>query len=256
MDTPLLNREKTITREVVLNEMSIAIATPCYGNQYTQQYAVSLFRTLPKLLQYGISYMLTSTSQESIISKARNWCAFDFLRSNMTHLLFIDADMEWEAESIMRLMASGKDVIGAAGPRKAIPTSYCANLALDENNMPIIDKQLGIIEVNEIGTGFLLISRKALERMMGQNPDNWYYEPHTNDKIYNFFELLIVDHIFRSEDYSFCYKWKQLGEKIYCDPTIELGHVGFYNYKGKFLDELEKKPDDVASKNTDSNPVT
>lgn len=234
---------------ISVDGMRVAIATPCYGGMLSSTYVQSLAFTIPVMMSHGISFDILQIPNESIISKARNLLVKTFLDGEGTHLWFIDADMGWDPFKVMRLLASGKEIVAAAGPRKQMPLSFATLLS----NPIEICKNTGLVKAVSVGTGCMLISRRALEHMIDNDPDNWYLDYATKDKIPNLFDFQLHKHNFWSEDYTFCNKWRTLGGEVWVDPEFELEHVGQHTFKGALKDILAPmgayfvQPDQMAS---------
>lgn len=232
--------------EVDLSKIGVAIATPCYGNAFTGNYVKSLYDTVPRLLMHGINYNLITVTRDAILPKARNWIANEFLNTKMDYLLMVDSDMGWNGDAVLRLLARQLPFIAAAGPKKKLPMEFCANLIAGDDHIVNCIPELGLLEASEVGTGFLLCHRSVFEEIRAANPDYWFHDPFDKDKkIYRFFEELVEDHVYYSEDYAFCKKWRSIGGKIYVDPHIELEHMGEQLFVGKMVDYLTKKEDVV-----------
>ena len=97
----------------------IFIATPCYGNMLMAPYVSSLLSTTKLLDQKGIGYTTHFMGNESLVQRARNIIAQKFLNSDCTHLLFIDSDIEWNAQAVVDLLDFNKDVSCCVYPKKA-----------------------------------------------------------------------------------------------------------------------------------------
>jgi hypothetical protein len=220
------------TAPVSIHGMRVAISTPCYAGKFDEPYVRSLALTLPRLLGAGINYCLSTVPNESLIGKARNALVHRFLKSECTHLWFIDSDMGWNPDQVLRLFASGKDVVGAAGPRKMEEPSFCALL---EHPLTVCPKT-GMYKATAVGTGCIVIARRVFEHMMDCDPDNWYMDYSTKEKTYNFFDTQVHQRNFWSEDYSFCARWSSLQGEIWVDPMFTLEHVGQKTYKGALAD--------------------
>lgn len=224
---------------VTFENTRIAVATPCYGNTMVSQYTRSMAMTAARFQQLGIDFDLMYLSNEALIGKGRNTLATAFLESNATHLWFVDADMGWDAEAIVRMIAAMKvgdfEIAAAAGPRKATPLSFCVNM----NHEMHREDNTGFIEAMSVGTGFMLIKRSALEKMVAAHGNNYFVDPGTGRIIHNLFECE-TDKLnqFWSEDYTFCNKWRQLGGKIYVDFTTKLEHVGHQVWQGALQEQL------------------
>ena len=178
----------------------------------------------------GMDFSISTLFNESLVTRARNTCvAFMMGNPAATHLMFVDADIEWEASSILKLQSLDKDVIGGAYPKKSLPIDFVVNSLQGEKGE--------VVEVHDIGTGFLMIKREVIQKMFNAYPHLKYkntigLDPKYDDLCYALFDTMIVNDHYLSEDYGFCYLWKQLGGNIYLDKSIVLGHYGSYMFKG------------------------
>ena len=111
----------------ILRKYNVFFATPCYGGMLTDQFFLSMFRMSQVLMQHGINFRITTLRNESLISRARNILTAMFLASDCTHLMFIDSDIEFQPEDILRALAYDKPVIAGAYPKKALPIQYAIN---------------------------------------------------------------------------------------------------------------------------------
>lgn len=232
-----------------LKEKIVFVATPAHGGQFEDAYIHGLVDTIPRFLQAGISFQFRTIANESSIEKARNIMAQEFLESGCTHMLFIDADMGWSGDSVMRLLGHDKDIVAAVGVRKTEgPPTFCVNLQNIKQCM-----ETGTLAVNEVGTGMMLISRTCLEKMMKAYPElRW--RDRASGKVF--------PHLFQftsqltgpkseehprgapelwSEDYTFCQRWRELGGDVWVDPMVMLGHVGKKTFYGRMHDMLVDK---------------
>lgn len=230
---------QAVSHTVTFEGTHVAIATPCYGNMMVSQYVRSLGLTTSRFTQLGIGFDLMFLANEALIGKGRNVMATSFLESNATHLWFVDADMGWDAEAIVRLIGamklSGFEIAAAAGPRKATPLSFCVNFP----HVMERDEKTGFINGLNVGTGFMVIARSAIEKMVAAHGENYFIDPMTQKKIYNLFECEI-DGLkqFWSEDYTFCNKFRKLGGKIWVDFSVRLEHVGTNVWAGALQEQL------------------
>lgn len=220
----------------LLRDARIAIATPHQGSM-THQYVASLFETQRRMATAGckVSLMLQSSINVEV---CRNLIVSSFLANvKSTHLMFIDSDHGWRPEYIARLLMMQKDVIGVVA-RKKIPDriEWAANFATGRT---LID-ETGAMKLNgEIGTGFLMITRTALQRMIKAYPEMKARHPYENatslerQNYYRLFQFEVDDDgIQRSEDITFCRRWTAIGGEVWCDPTADIIHVGSYEYSG------------------------
>lgn len=216
---------------------SVMIATPV-ARAPCLDYTVALAESCVHLTQTGIRYQLQFVVGSSNLPKARNELVARFLASECTDLLFIDDDMGWKPESIVRLLASDKEIIGGVGRKRvekpnSDPNVWCCRF-LDDAAASLRQDDMGNIEVEGIGTGFLKISRDVFERLALRHPD-WKRRGHdgmsddVRAKYYSFFAFGDDD---LGEDYLFCRRCREDVWSIWIDPSIALRHVGTHSYSG------------------------
>lgn len=221
---------------------SVFFATPCYGGLVTDQFFLSMFRASQELIRHNITFRLTTLRNESLVTRARNILSAMFLDSGATHLFFIDADIEFDPDSILRMLAMDKDIIAAAYPKKALPVQYAMNFKYVDPIKKQIKVEKGAVEVWDASTGFFCIKREVFEKMMVAYPDLHYkndsnIDPKLQKYCYAFFDTMIDkdengDNRYLSEDYTFCRLWQRLGGEIWMDPNTKLNHVGSYTFEG------------------------
>lgn len=235
-DIQILKTEPMVADLSILRDVCLAIGTPHTGT-VTTEYLSSMIESQARLNSAGCHVMLLMQSSINV-ETCRNLIVASFLGDTQaTHLLFIDSDHGWKAEDIARLIVMDKDMIGIVA-RKKIPDriEWAANF--DEGTMHIDDK--GALRLNgQIGTGFLMISRAALVRMIDAYPQFKARHPFKGasqgerDNYYSLFHFEIdADGVQRSEDITFCSRWTDIGGEVWCDPNANIIHVGRYHYTG------------------------
>jgi len=90
----------------------------CYNHMANTEFMISLIRLTHYLRDKNINYCLYPIVFESLIPRARNAAAAHFLDSDCSHLLFIDSDIEFEPESVAKLLRHNKEVIAGVYPKK------------------------------------------------------------------------------------------------------------------------------------------
>lgn len=248
-----------------LKQMNIFFATPCYGGAVTDQYFLSMFRLSQVLMQYGIKFRITTLRNESLVTRARNILTAMFLEDkSCTHLMFIDADIEFEPESVIRMLAMDKDVIAGAYPKKTINwaqvqkaaemgkedlASYGADYAINLKVQPGTNKvrtSMGAVEVLDASTGFFIVKREVIERMTEAHPELHYKNDSSIDAKFNPYCYALWDTMidpddrrYLSEDYTFCRRHQKLGGEIWVDPNTKLNHVGSFTFNGNLNNMLK-----------------
>ena len=112
---------------------SLTIGTPCFGGQVSWLYAVSLLKLQKAFTQRGwhINYLVQAG--DALVTRARQTIVSHFLDNpSATHLLFIDADIGFEPDQVLRLLEFGADVSAAVYPVKQINWDQMAAAVRDD----------------------------------------------------------------------------------------------------------------------------
>ena len=161
----------------------IFIATPCYGGMVTQTYMQSVLALVTEAARQDLLLSIALLGQDALITRSRNTLVAQFMRSPATHLMFIDSDIGFNPSDIFDLLQSEKDVVGALYPLRASrwTTESLSRLRagepLSSASLDYVGEPFGELEPNGLirckyaGTGFLLISRPALMRMIANYPE-------------------------------------------------------------------------------------
>ena len=113
-------------------------------------------------MQHGISFRITTLRNESLVTRARNILAAMFMESTASHLFFIDADIEFDVDSILRALAYDKDIMASAYPKKALPIQYAVNFKFLDPQTKQVRMENGAVEVLDASTGFFCIKRPCI----------------------------------------------------------------------------------------------
>lgn len=253
-----------------LRQRKLFLAVPMYGGQCAGMFARSVADLTSLCTQYGIQLQLYFLFNESLITRARNYCADEFMRSNATHLMFIDSDIGFNPNDVIALLAlqddsSPYDVIGGPYPKKCISWEKI-KLAVDkgvaDEDPNTLEKYVGDyvfnpksnqgaipigepVEVSEIGTGFMMIRRRTFEKYQEEFPQLSYKPDHVRTEHFDgsreimaFFDCIIDPESKRylSEDYMFCYNVQKMGLQVWFCPWMQLQHVGTYIFGGSLAD--------------------
>lgn len=232
----------------------VFLSTPCYGGVCLDGYAASVVKFQQMCARAGINLMLDTTENESLVHRARNISIARFLyKTEADYFMFIDADIHFEPESILRLIQSGHDVSVACYPKKCIMWDAVEE-GIKQGTNKSIDKlasslvmnfkyqktklENGFAEVLDGPTGFMLIKREVIQKMYDHYKDQLTcVNDHQNrdfDEYCAIFDCMIdpVSKRYLSEDYAFCRRWQMMGGKIYADVTTTLGHIGNLRFTG------------------------
>ena len=216
------------------------IAIPAYDGKLNIKSAFALATLAMDMAKHGAKLYLTQISGCSLITKARNALVADFLESDATDLLFIDSDIIFKSDDVLRLLAlsGNKDITAGAYPRRSKDKKFFTDIYLDDQNQ--IEFRDGMLRVDRIGTGFMLIRRHVLETMKA-NHTEWGYYNNVNERTdCALFDFELKNGEYYGEDYTFCNRAKADGFSIYLDPDINLPHIGTEEYTNHFGEEVIK----------------
>jgi hypothetical protein len=152
----------------------LLISTPAQNGLVTGTYAISLAETYALLLASGITCVLSIRPSGSLLMSARNGILADFLRMDFTHILCVDADIAWNPQDILRMLGYDQDFVAACYVARGA-NHFCFRPELDPNGN-FVETAQGLLEMQTIPAGFMLLSRKMIQSMCDQNP-NLYYKP-------------------------------------------------------------------------------
>ena len=194
--------EIKISREE-LSKRKLFLATPMYGGQAAGMYTRSVADLSALCLRYGVELKIYFLFNESLITRARNYCCDEFMRSDSTHLMFIDSDIGFDPNDIIALLAlmtddSEYDVLAGPYPKKAISwekIKTAVEKGVADNNPNELENYVGDyvfnpvagggsipigqpVEVSEAGTGFMMIRRKTFELFDAHYPQQLYRPDH------------------------------------------------------------------------------
>lgn len=212
--------------------MSILVCTPAYGAKVTTPYFRSCLNLQATFLENGIKYDWLITDNESLITRARNTSVAAFMKLDYEALLFLDSDIEFEPDDVAKLwnlVYGGAEVAVGAYPMKNFADPIGA--WVDGKLVPLSSIS-GIQEVDYAGTGFMMIKRSCIERLMKEYPELEHEEGKVG-RCWALFDTMIRDDCFLSEDYAFCRRLRDKGGKVILDPSIKLRHWGNFCYGGK-----------------------
>ena len=213
----------------------LCIGTPMYGGLAFDGYQCGMFELQAECATRGIALGHIIIRNESDIRRARNNVLHRFLTSDATHLLFVDADITFAACDALRIVAhcqaDPQAIVGGTYRRKTLDRHDYAFIPLPHGT-PVEAAEL--VEVIALPGGFMCISRRIAERMAGAHHAEWYTDSNLDFARVVDLAAPIIDehHVYWSEDYALCRRWRALGGRVLLDPNIELGHTGTITLQG------------------------
>lgn len=253
-----------------LRERKLFFATPMYGGQCAGLFAKSVADLSALCTKYNIHLQMYFLFNESLVTRARNYCCDEFMRSECTHMMFVDSDIGFNPQDVLALLAlsddnSQYDVIGGPYPKKCISwekIKHAVDKGVADQNANVLEKFVGDyvfnpkggqatialnqpVEVLEIGTGFMMLRKNTLRKMAEAFPQYMYKPDHVRTEAFDgsreimqYFQAEIDPKSKRylSEDYWFCQKIQEIGMRTWFCPWMQMSHVGTYIFGGSLAD--------------------
>ena len=253
-----------------LRKRKLFLGVPMYGGQCAGMFTKSVADLTAMCTNHGVELRSYFLFNESLITRARNYIVDEFMRSNCTHLMFIDSDIGFDPRDVLAMLAlqgddTEYDVLAGPYPKKCISWEKI-KLAVDkgmaDEDPNALERYVGDfvfnpksgsgsirvdqpVEVSEVGTGFMMTRRSAFEKFQQAYPQYSYKPDHVRTEhfdgtreIMQFFQAEIDPKSKRylSEDYWFCQKLIEIEGKIWYCPWMKLQHVGSYIFGGSLID--------------------
>ena len=221
---------------------TVYIAMPCYDSVKINT-MLSIIRLVQQLSQSGIKVGI-NTMKSPLIHQARNYLTSVFLTTDYTHLLFIDSDVEFEPEAIIRMMVAKKDIICTPYRVKAELLEKHIYTVEFKNPKTIPFLPGGLVEITAGPTGIMLIERSVFEKIIKNHPELKIKNKATpsatksHEFYYNFFDFGFKEGYAIGEDVSFCKLARGNDFKIYANTESTTSHHGSWAWKGKFKESL------------------
>jgi hypothetical protein len=269
--------EEKIQNYIKTNNPKLYILTPCYGSMCHVNYIICLMNTINLFKQIGFPLQIEFCKNDSLVSRARNNLIARAMNDpTSTHFMFIDSDISWDPLDILKLILSEKELIGGIYPLKHYEWSklssnpeYISQLLKRKNeselskvindeqmiqhnllkynvnyltNMLEIDNNLA--KVRHVATGFMMIKREVIKKMMKSFPSTKYVDdinflkPQENEFAYALFDCGVEEGHYFSEDWLFCHRWTKMGNEIWIDVSINLVHSGVEDYCGSYISSI------------------
>jgi len=257
----------------ILRKRKLFVATPMYGGQCHGMYTKSTADLSKLCTHYGIEVKFFYLFNESLITRARNYCVDEFMRSDYTHLMFIDSDIGFDPNDVLTLLAlmdtddpeNDKHIMCGPYPKKTIAwekIKRAVDKGFADDNPGELERFVGDyvfnpaegqkqvrldepVKVLEGGTGFMMITKDAFKKFDEEYPDYSYRPDHVRTKHFDgtrdimmYFQALIDEKTKRylSEDYMFCQWMQKVGVDTWMCPWMKLLHTGSYTFGGSLSD--------------------
>lgn len=226
-ELPIFNERMDKFRLELAKSRNVFIGVPVFGGV-----DVNFFDSMMKFVQTKdqLQCKIAVVAGDSLVARARNVLTTEFLKSDCTHLLFIDSDLVFSSEHVARILSHDEDIVGGFYPKKQQgPPELVFNTLLPP--APMDARRL--TPVRYIGTGFICVKRRVFEKMIEEMGDDLIFEVDgRKGKIsFDFWPVGVYKYKdgtrrYLSEDWYFCQRAIDLGFTVYGDNAIILKHSG------------------------------
>jgi FkbM family methyltransferase len=218
-----------------MGQRKVLIGTPSYDGTLDVWYVNSLVGTIRESEDRGIRIDPIYMSFDALVQRARNDLVALAIEGGYDELIFIDGDIEWDPSWIFQLLKYKHDVVGGTYRKKT--DDYEGYVLKAAEGPEVIDTRTGLVKVAGLGTGFMKLSRKALEHLWnGAEP----YVDHKGKNSRMVFDIAIQNGVMVSEDILMCQKLNQGGFDIWLDPRMCCNHTGPKKFTGNFVEWLQR----------------
>lgn len=222
-------------------------------------------------MEAGLAFEFFYVSGTALLHEQRNVLIQRFLaESNLSHLMFIDADVGFEGRDVLRMYEMQAEI--ALGPYPAKQMNWEAIVEMARRHPDLPAKQVAMaaaeyrhtlyaigegaldqaerpVEVAGGGAGLMLLERAVFDKLASAYPDTRvevpliyrHLVPHSTHMHEHFEFLRTPEGRSLSEDISFCRKWRDLGGGIYACPWFKTTHSGTYPFDGNLPALLGRK---------------
>lgn len=185
--------------------MRLLIAIPVTDFMHFE-FVSCLLRLLKRLDSEGVQYDV-KIKGNTLVYAARDWLASQAVNNDYTHVLWLDADMIFSDNLFSELLDTGKEFVSAVYHARRPPFPSCIFTGLDPVQRPT-EYPLDTFEIEGCGFGAVLMTTNVLRQ------------------VFSAFSTCFTPEKKFSEDLMMCKRWRGLGGKIWCEPTIKCGHIG------------------------------
>lgn len=212
---------------------------------------MTLFRLGQHLQALNIPAAASCVSFPDIVDVRNIFLTLWYDKTDASHLLFIDSDMDFDSQLIVDMLAFDKPLVGTLYPARVLPTKFVGRALTPYPTEEVVS---GHIRIDGAGTGIMLISRDCITKMLEVIPSlssdklmtrhtaHELLEKMELTRLIHAFDQLVVDDVKMAEDLSFCHRWKETcGGEVWANIMYDIGHSGTYRFSGRYIDLFKAK---------------
>ncbi len=225
----------------------VVFMTPSIDHMVTLGFLASYVETITLLNQNGWATAFHSVGGDPYLAKVRNLLVSVCLKKfpTATHLFFLDADIEWDAASVLRVLNHPADIVAGIYPKKTDKPDFPCDLMGDKETGKLIEED-GLYRAIMVPTGFLRVRREVYVKMAEQ-AQRYRDGTGNNEECWNIFEMGFSPEKLDAtglgewwgEDFAWCRKAQNMGYKLLVDPDCIFGHRGAKTWRHGFQYAIE-----------------
>lgn len=225
-----------------------------YGGVCYHHYTSGLVDLGMTAQRIGMQMQSRFIINDPLLINARNLLVANFLQTDYTHFLFVDADIGFSPNDVTSMIEADVDVIAGTYPMKVVNWARVHRAAIDgakprdlhkysafHTFRPIKDETQEIpldrpYEVAHVATGFMLIKRSVFECLSSKVVDYEYIHPKDPPvRVKKYFDTQVIDGVLYGEDSAFCKLARENGIRVYLAPWVCLPHAGTFSFDGQLV---------------------
>lgn len=214
--------------------MKVVFCSP-FLERPTPHFVSALEASVPLFDGAGIDHGTAFEVGCPYISAARASLARKALDAKADVIVFLDYDLSWRPEDLLKLVQSEGDVVAGLYRFKKPEVEYMGVLRTHDDHTPVCRAD-GCIEAERVPAGFLKVTSNAVHKFMGAYPD-LVFGPRYNPSV-DLFNHGAHENVWWGEDYAFSRRWREMGEPIWIVPDLSLTHHGKQAFPGNYHEFL------------------
>ena len=216
---------------------NVFICVPTYNGTIDAKTALSLLQNVTSIIADGNGVTFDLQLGNCYIAAARNNGVDNFMKTDCTDMVFVDADLSFGPDAMRKLLSHDVDIVGGVYPYRGGSGGWPCSIITNQDRTPHCIN--GLIEAKHIPTGFMRIRRSVIEKMKTLRP-----ELKRNDGMPTLFDTgnLWGNGEWYGEDVAFCKRWREIGGEIWIEPHIDFLHIGKSEHAGNYHEYLLSLP--------------
>lgn len=219
---------KDIAGAVPIQQLKVVIGFPSHDKVdawFAYDLAELAAFSCANLLASGLTLEFGTTCVVgTYIESARQDLLETAIKENVSHLLWVDADMRFPKDGLLRLMAHNKEIVGTNYSKRGIPPEYTAikKIGMPSTKLETVHDSTGLEKVEALGFGFVLFDLRLMREKIAAWPKPWFANVWREDV-----QKLV------GEDVYFCERAREDGVKIFVDHDLskEITHLGVREFE-------------------------